>query len=88
MLNYNKVNDDFKLFFDYKNKLLLVYDNHDKKDIKLNINDNYHVVSNKFELIKLYKANKLGFYDNENYINLIPSYNKKHLNRIEILKEN
>ena len=88
VLNYNKVNDDFKLFFDYKNKLLLVYDNHNEKDIKLNINDNYHVVSNKFELIKLYKVNKLGFYDNENYINLIPSYNKKHLNRIEILKEN
>ena len=62
--------------------------NIDFKNIDNLINDNNHIVSNKFELIKLYQVSKLGFYNNGDYINLIPFYNKKHLNRIEILKEN
>lgn len=87
VLDYNKVNNDFKLFFDNTNKLLLIYDNYDKKNIKLNINNSNHIVNNKFELIQLYEVNKLGFYNNKDYVDLIPFYNKKHLNRIEILKE-
>jgi hypothetical protein len=81
VLNYNKSNDQYKLFFS-ENKVL-VYDNFEEKQIKIRVNGE-NITSNDKQLIVYFsKIEDLGYYYNNKLINLTPKLKSDIYNKIE-----
>jgi hypothetical protein len=81
VLNYNKLNNEFRLFFDQTQ--LLVYDNLSKHDIKLNINTQDITITQVNQLIELPTIENIGFYHDKRLIDLTDIYHNKDRNKIE-----
>ena len=81
VLNYNKLNNEFRLFFDQTQ--LLVYDNLSKHGIKLNINTQDITITQVNQLIKFSTIKNIGFYHDKRLIDLTDIYHNKDRNKIE-----
>ena len=81
ILNYNKLNNKFRLFFDQTQ--LLIYDNLSKQDVKLNINNKDITITQVNKLIKLPTIKNIGFYHNKKLFDLTNIYYGKDRNKIE-----
>ncbi len=85
VLNYNKYNTNFKLFFSVNNKQLLVYDNFNNLNIKVNINGENIIVKQINEIINLPDIKYLGIFIDSKLVDITNIYIKDKLNKIENL---
>jgi hypothetical protein len=81
VLNYNKSNNQYKLFFS-KNEVI-VYDNFEEKLVKININGEVINLNNKQSIIYFSEIKNLGYYHNNELIDLTYKVNNDIYNKIE-----
>lgn len=85
VLNYNKYDNTFKLFFSLKQKQLLVYDNFNQLDIKININGENVIINKVNQVVSLPDIKFLGIFIHSKLIDITNIYTKDKLNKIENL---
>ncbi len=81
VLNYNKSNDQYKLFF--SKDQVIVYDNFEEKLVKINVNGEKIELNNKQFTLDFPKLNSLGYYHNNELIDLTSKLNIDIYNKIE-----
>jgi hypothetical protein len=81
VLNYNKSNNQYKLFFS-KNEVI-AYDNFEEKLVKININGEVISLNNKQSIIYFSEIKSLGYYHNNKLIDLTSKVKSDIYNRIE-----
>jgi|VirMetMinimDraft_7_1064189.scaffolds.fasta_scaffold06899_2 hypothetical protein len=81
VLNYNKSNDQYKLFFS-ENKVF-IYDNFEEKQIKIRVNGEDITLNDKQFTVYFSKIEDLGYYHNNELINLTSKLESDIYNRIE-----
>ena len=81
VLNYNKSNNQYKLFFS-ENKVF-IYDNFEEKQIKIKVNGEDITLNNKQFIIYFPKIEDIGYYHNNKLINLTPKLKSDIYNKIE-----
>jgi len=85
VLNYNKYNTNFKLFFSVSNKQLLIYDNFNNLNIKINVNGENIILKQINEVINLPDIKYLGIFIDSKLVDITNIYTKDKLNKIENL---
>ena len=81
VLNYNKSNDQYKLFF--SKDQVIVYDNFEEKLVKIRVNGEEIELNNKQSTIYFSELKNLGYYYNDKLIDLTSKLNTDIYNRIE-----
>tara|TARA_R110002153_G_scaffold116912_1_gene260854 strand:+ start:27 stop:947 length:921 start_codon:yes stop_codon:yes gene_type:complete len=86
VLNYNTHNTIFKLFFSVNNQKMLIYDNFNQNNIKLNINGKDIYLNQINKVLNLDSIiQNLGYYSGEDLIDITHTYNIDKYNKIENL---
>ena len=81
VLNYNKSNDQYKLFF--SKDQVIIYDNFEEKLVKIRVNGEEIELNNKQSIIYFSELKNLGYYYNDKLIDLTSKLNTDIYNRIE-----